>query len=143
MFFIYIFYFKKRKDFMQIVLYVIAGIVAAFFLLQMIMVVKMRLKKGKPVPEIGGNIGKILKTGRKSIFYFYSPGCKACSAMTPVVERLSGRNKNLYKINIQNDMTSAQKFGVMGTPSLVVVEEGIIREFLVGHQSEETIYGLL
>jgi thioredoxin 1 len=128
---------------MQIFIYILSGIIAVFFLFQMIMFAKMKLKKGKLVPEIGGAVGEILKAGGKSIFYFYSPNCRACTSMTPIVDRLSVENKNLYKINILKDINSAQKFGVMGTPSLVVVEEGVIKEFLVGHQPEEKIYGLL
>ncbi len=128
---------------MQIFLYLFAAVITAFILFQMIMMIKMKLKKGKPVPEIGGSVGKILKTGGKSIFYFYSPNCRPCLSMTPIVERLSVKNKNIYKINILDDMDSARKFGVMGTPSLVVVEDGVIKEFLVGYQSEEKIYGFL
>jgi thioredoxin 1 len=40
-------------------------------------------------------------------------------------------------------MATARKFGVMGTPSTVLVREGKIAEFLVGPQSRERIGELL
>lgn len=121
------------------ILYVILGAIALFFLLQFGMVWKMRLKKGKPAPELGGRF----KGNGKKLFYFYSPSCGACKPMTPVIEKLKKKNRNVFKVNIANDMATARKFGVMGTPSTVLVDEGVIREFLVGPQPEDKIRALI
>ncbi len=127
----------------MIILYIIAGIVVLFFSLQFFMVIKMRFKKGKDAPSLSGSAGKLIQSGNKALFYFFSPSCRACYAMTPMMEQLSRKNKNVFKIDISKDMDTARKFGVMGTPSTVVVETGKIKEFLVGAQSESRIKALL
>ncbi|HKJ45157.1 MAG TPA: thioredoxin family protein [Balneolales bacterium] len=123
--------------------YIIVGIVVLFFALQYGMVLKMRFKKGKKAPELGGKYGKIVGSGKKAMFYFYSQSCAACKPMTPVVDKYAKKAKNIYKIDITRDMATARKFGVMGTPSTVVVENGIIKEFLVGPQKEAKLSQLL
>ncbi|NIA29933.1 MAG: conjugal transfer protein TraF [Actinobacteria bacterium] len=127
----------------MIILYIVGGLVVAFLLFQYSMVFKMRLQKGKPAPEVGGKAGRAIQGGRKALFYFYSPGCRACKQMTPIIEKLSENNKSIVKIDISLDMTTAKKFGVMGTPSTVLVQAGKIAEFLVGPQTEDRILALL
>ena len=127
----------------MIAVYIILGIVALFFLLQFFMVFRMKMKKGKPAPDLEGKAGRALKSGKKALFYFYSPGCRACHAMTPVVQRLAGKRKNVFPVNIADDMETARKFGVMGTPSTVLVEGGVIREFIVGPRPEADVVSLI
>ncbi len=127
----------------MIVLYLVGGIIVLFLLFQYSMVFKMRLKKGKPAPSLGGKVGRTIQSGGKALFYFYSPGCRACKQMTPTIERLAKQNKDIIKIDISRDMTTAKKFGVMGTPSTVLVQAGKIAEFLVGPQTEDKLLVLL
>ncbi len=125
------------------VIYIFGGIVAIFILLQFSLRVAMKFKKGKPAPHLNGKAGSVIKSGKKALFYFYSPQCGACRAMTPVVKTMAGRNKNIFPINIAEDMETARKFGVMGTPSTVLVESGKIRDFIMGPKSETEIAALM
>lgn len=127
----------------MIVLYIVLGVVALFFVLQFSMVIRMKLKKGKPAPEIGGKAGKVIQQGKGALFYFYSPNCGACKEMTPKMHQLANFNKAVFPIDISKDMNTAKKFGVMGTPSTVLVKAGKIKDFLVGPQSDSKIAALL
>lgn len=128
---------------MEIIIYIIAGAASVFLLINTIMLVRIKFKKGAPAPEIDGAAGEKIKSGEKVIFYFYSPSCGSCRPMTPVIEKLASKNENIFKINVIDNMELAGKFGIMGTPSLIVAEKGKITEFLVGFQSAEKIYSLL
>jgi thioredoxin 1 len=127
----------------MIAIYLVVALILAFFLLQYGMVLKMRMKKGKPAPELTGSYAKALKTGNKSLFYFYSPGCGACRPMTPLIEKMMKQYKNIFKVNISQDMDTARRFGVMGTPATILVRDGRIAEFLVGPQQEKRIIELM
>jgi thioredoxin 1 len=128
---------------MEIVAYILAGIVALFILLQVAVRVSMARKKGKPAPELGGKLGKEMSKGGRTVLYFFSPQCGACKPMTPVFEKLAKSEKSIKLVNIADDMETARKFGIMGTPSVVVVEEGIIKDFRVGQMGEPQIYNLV
>lgn len=128
---------------MSTVLLIIIAIVVLFIGMQLFMVFKMKLKKGKSAPNLEGKAGRLVNNGDKVLFYFYSPGCRACIPMTPVIKNLAKKNKSVFPVDVSRDMTTAQKFGVMGTPSTVVIESGVIKEFLVGFQSEDKVRTLL
>ncbi|MCK5736163.1 MAG: thioredoxin family protein, partial [Spirochaetaceae bacterium] len=117
---------------MNTVIIIIIAVVVLFFGFQKFMVFKMTRKKGKPAPELSGAQGKAIKNGKTSLFYFYSPSCGACKSMTPVVEGYTKNNPRCFKVDISKDMNTARAFGVMGTPSTVMIEGGIIRDYLVG-----------
>lgn len=125
------------------IVYIIVGVIVLFFALQYGLVLKMRFKKGKQVPELDGKYGRAIQNGKKAIFYFYSQSCGACRPMTPIIDQYVKKSKNVYKVDIARDMATARKFGVMGTPSTVLVENGIIKEFLVGPQSEAKLSQLI
>jgi thioredoxin 1 len=128
---------------MDILLIVIAALVVGFFGLQILMVRKMQKAKGKPAPQLDGRVGALISKGKKVMFYFYSPSCRMCSTTTPIIEELSKVHTNVFKIDISQDMATARKFGIMGTPSTVVVENGIVSEFKVGPVPQQELANLL
>jgi len=128
---------------MNVIITVVIAIVVLFFGFQKFMVFKMTRKKGKPAPELSGVHGKAIKNGKASLFYFYSPSCGACKSMTPVVSGYTKNNPRCFKVDISKDMTTARAFGVMGTPSTVVIEDGIIRDFFVGPRPVSELTQLL
>jgi len=85
----------------------------------------------------------MVKSGSKVMMYFYSPNCRACKALTPVLRALSKKHKNVFSINIAKDMDTARKLGILGTPSIVLVEDGIIKEFMAGAIGESQITAML
>ncbi len=128
---------------MSTVISILVVIVALFVGMQLFMRLKMMLKKGKSAPEVDGKAGRLVSNGDKVLFYFYSPGCRACIPMTPVIKNIAKKNRNVFPVDISKDMATAQKFGVMGTPSTVLVEAGKIKEFLVGFQPEDKVRALV
>ena len=128
---------------MSTIISIFVVIAALFISMQLFLVLKMKFKKGKAAPKLDGKAGRMASSGGRVLFYFYSPGCRACRPMTPVVKNLAKKNKNVFPVDVSKDISTAQKFGVMGTPSTVLIEAGKIKEFLVGFQSEEKVKALL
>jgi len=124
------------------VFYILVGVLLFFILMNLSVVIRAKLKKGRLVPNIGEEIGRAIDKGEKVILYFYSPTCSACKVQTPIIDKLinSGNGKaKIFKIDVSRDVNVALKLGVMGTPSTVVIENGKIKEFLVGVKSENIL----
>lgn len=117
----------------------IAVVLLVFIAFRYFMMFRVKLKKGKEVPELSGKYDKAVRSGKKALFYFYSKNCGACKSMTPQVEELSKEIRNCFLVDVQNDMSTPGAFGVMATPSTVIVEEGKIKDFLVGPQNKEKL----
>lgn len=126
------------------ILGIVGGLIVLFLGLQFFLVARMRRQKGKPAPELSGKIGQWVSKGKAAMFYFYSPSCGACRAMTPAVKKLAkSRKGGVYPIDISQDMATARKFGVMATPTIIVVEKGIIQQVLIGPQPTSALKQLL
>ena len=127
----------------MIIVWIIAGIVLLFFGFQYLTILRMKLKKGKPAPNLTGVYGKAVKNRKTSLFYFYSPQCGACKTMTPIVERYTKNNPRCFKVDISRDRTTASAFGIMATPSTAIVENGKIKDFIVGPKPQAEFVELL
>ena len=124
-------------------LYTLLGIAGAFIALMIGMRLYIQFRssalKGKAAPTLNGKAGQLIRKGKPALFYFYSPACGACKAMTPVVTGMSKTRENVFTVDISKDMETARKFGVMATPTLVTVKNSIVSNILIGPQSPATI----
>jgi len=123
----------------MIIIYILAGIVTLILALQLFVRLKSKFKKGKPVEGLTGNLGSAIRRGGKVLLYFYSPTCGACRQQTPVIDTIQKGSSNIFKVDISKDASTAMKLGVMGTPSTVIIDNGIIKEFFTGYVSKEKI----
>ncbi len=127
--------------------YILLGIIGAFIVLIMLMrlfiTYKSSAMKGKPVPELSGKPGKWIKKGKGAMFYFYSPSCGACKAMTPVVKELSKNNRGVFPVDISKDMSIAGKFGIMATPTLVIIKDKMVQDIIIGPQPQHKLEELV
>jgi thioredoxin len=119
---------------MIIVLYILAGIFMLFMGLRFYFIFKLKKMKGKDAPNLSGKKGSAIRSGEKALFYFHSPGCGACRAMTPVVKDMGKKNDKVFSVDISQDMETARKFGIMATPSTIIVESGIVIDVIIGPQ---------
>ncbi len=126
----------------MLLFYFVIAMVVFILAMNLSVVLRAKFKKGKVVNDIGSKIGEAIKRGERVMLYFYSPTCSACKVQTPIIDNLinlaNGRTK-IFKIDVSRDVDTALKFGVMGTPSIVVVEDGKIKEFFVGVKSENIL----
>ena len=96
---------------------------------------KAKRLMGEPVPE--ELLVPKLKKG-KGLIYFYSPNCRPCQMVEPVYKKLSKELKGVHfvKINVLEKPEAVRKIGILATPSMVVVEDGRIKEVILGPVSE-------
>ncbi len=79
-----------------------------------------------------------LKKGDKPLLIdFYADWCGPCQTMLPIVDELADKYNGeveIVKVNVDNQRELAREFGVRSIPSLFFVENGEIKEHLVGLQ---------
>ncbi len=127
---------------MDVVLYIVLAIVGFFVLMQLLVWINGKMKKGKKIPPFSGEIGRKIQAGNKLLLYFYTPTCGACRAMTPVIDELKKQKDNVYKINLAKDRHVGEIFGVMGTPATVIVRNSKIEQYILGARSKKFLTNL-
>ncbi len=122
----------------------IAVIVALvlFGLMQYRAVRKFKQVQGQDAPDIHRETGVRLQDG-KHLLYFFRSSCHACKAMTPVVDELHKEGKPVVKINTDMFFHLAREFSIMGTPSLILVDNGKITKVEIGAKSRKVMENML
>ena len=118
---------------------VVIGFVVVLLVSRWLMIRKARMQMGQPAPELTGKLGRAIRKGGRTLFYFYSPRCGACRSMTPLVQRMQKKGQNAFAVDISSDMDTARRFGVMATPTVILVQKGTIEEVRVGPLPEATL----
>lgn len=114
----------------------------AVLLLQYLTMRRARRVEGRPAPDTSAVDGDARDDPRR-LYYFHSPQCGPCRATTPVVDRLRADHRNLIKVDVTRAPDLARAFGVLATPSFVLVEDGAIRRVHLGGQGERQIVAML
>jgi thioredoxin 1 len=123
--------------------YVLAGLLVLFVLFNLFPLVRARLARGRSVPELDALLTDAQRRAPRLLVYFWSPRCGMCRGMTPVIDQLAAERGDVLKVNVAESVTLAKHFGVMATPSLAVVEKGVVKDLLLGAKSEPKIRSLL
>ncbi len=68
-----------------------------------------------------------------ALIEFGSPNCSACRRMAPALAKLSAQYPGrVIHLSVVNHRTLAQTLRIMGTPTLVLIQNGHIAEVFVG-----------
>lgn len=128
---------------MQWLPYILGAVVVLFIFLQLRVVVASRRLQGRPAPDFASTLRPEQMGFDRYLIYFYSPHCGPCRRMGPRVDELAGRHPNVLKVDISAELTLARAFGVMATPTAVLVRDGAISRVLLGETSAHKLEALL
>ena len=123
--------------------YFAAGLIALFLLVQLLPLLRARFSRGRAVPGLDRLLNDRQRAESRLLVYFWSPGCGMCRAMTPVIDALAAGRDDVIKVNTAEALAVARQFGVMATPSLAIVEKGVVQKLMVGARSGPQIRALL
>lgn len=121
---------------MQWLLLALVVLLLAVAGLQLFLLLKTKRREGSAAPPLAEVLPDGVEPRPRMLFYFYSEHCGPCRSVTPLVEELGQRHDGVVKIDVRRHMQTARRFGVMGTPSLVRVDNGVITRIHVGAISE-------
>ena len=84
----------------------------------------------------------IINSKEKVLVDFYADWCGPCKMMSPIVDEIAEELKEkvkVGKINSDDNMNLAEKYGIMSIPTILVIKEGNVVKTFVGVTDKTTI----
>ena len=128
---------------MQWLPYVLAAVVIAFAALQLRILSASKRAQGRAAPDLGDVLTPEQRRATKLLLYFFSKNCGPCRVMGPYVDQLAQRYDNVVKIDVMQAPDLVRRFGVMATPTTVLVDNGIVAKVVLGAKTLAQLEALL
>jgi thioredoxin 1 len=85
---------------------------------------------------------EVLQSERPVLVDFWAEWCAPCRMLAPTVEAVGEQyagSVDVVKLNVDDNPSTAQRYGIKGIPTLILFREGKEVERIVGATSKETI----
>lgn len=88
---------------------------------------------------------EVMQADQPVLVDFYADWCGPCKMMGPVVEEIAGEEAEIKvcKINIDEEMGLAQRFGVMSIPTFIAFKNGEIAGKQIGAVPKNALLDLV
>ena len=86
----------------------------------------------------------VISTG-KVVVDCYAPWCGPCRMLSPIIDELAEENNDytFYKLNVDDAEEVSRKYGIMSIPALLIIENGELKQKLVGFKTKEELKEIL
>src|SRR5690349_23821617 len=84
----------------------------------------------------------VLGASKTVLVDFWAQWCTPCRMLAPTVEAVAEQyndTANVVKLNVDDNPSTAQRYGIKGIPTLILFREGKEVERVVGATSKESI----
>jgi len=88
------------------------------------------------------NFESLTKRSSLCLVDFWAEWCGPCRMVSPIIEELSKEyagKVHFYKLNIDDNPSSAQKFGIMSIPTLLIMKNGTKVDAIIGAVPKKVI----
>ena len=88
---------------------------------------------------------EVMESEKPVLLDFWAPWCGPCRMVAPIVEAIAEERSDIVlgKINVDEEMELAMKFGIASIPTLIVIRDGKEAAKLIGYRPRADIEKLL
>ena len=94
----------------------------------------------------GDTFDAAINSGVPVLVDFWAPWCGPCKALAPTIDQIAdevGASAKICKVNIDESMEIAARFGIQNIPTVLVFKNGEVAQKFVGVQQKATLLAAL
>lgn len=84
----------------------------------------------------------VLKSNKPVLVDFWASWCSPCKLLLPTLDKLSeevGDDVLIVKVNVDDNVGLAKDYGVRSIPTLLLIEDGEVKDKLMGNQTLDNL----
>ena len=84
----------------------------------------------------------VLQSGKPVLVDFWAEWCAPCRMLTPTIDAIAEQfveTATVVKLNVDDNTSTAQRYGIKGIPTLILFKDGKEVERVVGATGKESI----
>lgn len=87
----------------------------------------------------------VMQPGSKVLLDFWATWCGPCRLIAPHIDAIAEEDETLTvgKVNVDEEMELAARFGITSIPTLIVMENGQVKNQALGYRTKADILKLL
>ena len=85
---------------------------------------------------------EVLKSDKPVLVDFFANWCGPCKMMSPIIDEIAeelGEKIKVGKIDVDESKELAVKYNVMSIPTIMIIEDGIVKKTFVGLTQKDEI----
>ena len=88
---------------------------------------------------------EVIKSDKPVLIDFWAPWCGPCKMLGPVISEIADEHDEIKvgKVNVDDEATLAEQFGIMSIPTLLLMKDGKIAKSFTGLAPKESIEGFI
>lgn len=85
---------------------------------------------------------KVIKANKTVLVDMFATWCGPCKMLSPILENVKedvGEKFDIYKVDIDESMDIARKYGIMSVPTMLIFKNGEVVDKMIGLRQKDQI----
>jgi thioredoxin 1 len=124
-------------------IYAVVGLAVTWLLYVGYLHIATRASEGRSTQPLHDLIPQLERHDGRALVYCFTPHCRPCGPMSREVDRLAEQGAPVFKLDIDAHPELAREFGIRATPTLIVIDSGVVSRMLLGVKTADGMLRLL